>query len=439
MPDTCAFPVPKESALPESSSARGALLRQPGFRWLLAGSLISSLGDQFTLVALPWLVLKLSGSAATLGLVLGLMSLPRAVFILFGGALVDRHSPKAVLLLTRYANVLLLGLLAALVLSGHARLGLVAALAFGIGLASAFAIPSGTSILPNLVAPGELQAANGMLMGIRQLSMLAGPLLAGLLFALGGDASAGMQDAAGLGLAFAFDCASFAWSAWTLSKVPVRTPARGPREPILKSVGAAMLMVWNDTALRTCFLYWGLCACVLGGIGQVALPVLADQRLHGASSYGLLLALNGAGMLAGMAFSAVKGGLRIGNLGTTLLAIDAVVGVLLLALGQAASAWQAGLVFFALGVLGGFMQVAVFSWFQQRVRREMLGRAMSIFMFVFMGLAPLSATVTGWVMQRTSLGSLFAGAGLFLLAAAALAWAITPIRTIVDAPPNEQA
>lgn len=423
--------------MPETPSARAALLRQPGFRWLLSGALVSSLGDQFTLVALPWLVLKMSGSAATLGLVLGLMSLPRAVFILFGGALVDRHSPKTVLLLTRYANVVLLGLLAALVLSGHARLGTVAALAFGIGLASAFAIPSGTSILPNVVEPEQLQAANGMVMGIRQLTMLAGPLLAGLLFALAGDGSAGMQDAGGLGLAFALDCASFAVSAWTLSKVPVRTPARGPRQPILKSVGAAMMAVWNDLALRSCFLYWGLCACVLGGISQVALPVLADQRLHGAASFGLLVALNGAGMLAGMAFSAVKGRLRIGNLGTTLLAIDAVVGVLLLALGQAANAWQAGLVFFVLGVLGGFTQVAVFSWLQQRVPREMLGRAMSIFMFVFMGLAPLSAAVTGWVMQYASLGALFAGAGLFLLAAAAFAFALTPIRTIVDV--NERA
>jgi MFS family permease len=62
----------------------------PNFRLLFGGSLISAIGDQFTLVALPWLVLKLTGDPAALGLVLAAMALPRAVFMLIGGAVVDR-------------------------------------------------------------------------------------------------------------------------------------------------------------------------------------------------------------------------------------------------------------------------------------------------------------------------------------------------------------
>jgi MFS family permease len=75
---------------------RAALLRDPNFRWMLGGGAISVLGDQFTMIALPWLVLKLTGDALALGMVVALMSVPRAVLILFGGALVDRYSPKQV-------------------------------------------------------------------------------------------------------------------------------------------------------------------------------------------------------------------------------------------------------------------------------------------------------------------------------------------------------
>ena len=69
---------------------RAALMRDKNFIWLMAGAIISMLGDQFTLVALPWLVLRMTGDTLVLGTVLALMSLPRALFILIGGAVVDR-------------------------------------------------------------------------------------------------------------------------------------------------------------------------------------------------------------------------------------------------------------------------------------------------------------------------------------------------------------
>jgi hypothetical protein len=86
------------------------------------------------------------------------------------------------------------------------------------------------------------------------------------------------------------------------------------------------------------------------------------------------------------------------------------------------------------GALAGFMQVAIFTWLQRRVPPAMLGRAMSIFMFIFMGLAPLSALSTGWLMQYVSLAQLFAGSGCFLLGVAALAFVLTPMRYMADAP-----
>jgi MFS family permease len=415
------------------------LLQDASFRWMLGGGAISMLGDQFTMIALPWLVLQMTGDALTLGLVVALMSVPRAVLILFGGALADRHSPRQVLLLTKYANALLLGLLAALVLSGHATLALVTPIALAIGIASAFSIPAGTSLLPHVVAPEQLGAANGMLMGMRQLTMLAGPLLAALMFALAGDGSGGMAHANGLGYAFAFDCFSFAVSAWTLAKVQLRPVAAAPRQPILRSVQTGLMTVWNDVMLRTCFIYWAVCACVTAGLMQVALPVLANTRLHGGASLGLLLGAHGTGTLLGMALTSIKGGLRVRNLGTTLLVIDAIVGALVLPVAQLATTWQVALLTCAVGVLAGFMQVALITWIQRRVPPAMIGRTMSIFMFILMGLAPLAAALTGWIMRYVGLSGIFTGSGLVLAGLAVLAYAFTPMRTMTEAPAARSA
>ena len=101
-----------------AADPRRALFANANFRWLLGGGFLSMLGDQFTLLALPWLVLQLSSDPLVLGTVLALASLPRAVFILIGGAIVDRYSSQAVLQLSKWANALLLGALAAMVASG---------------------------------------------------------------------------------------------------------------------------------------------------------------------------------------------------------------------------------------------------------------------------------------------------------------------------------
>ncbi|MDQ2989648.1 MAG: MFS transporter, partial [Pseudomonadota bacterium] len=117
---------------------------------------------------------------------------------------------------------------------------------------------------------------------------------------------------------------------------------------------------------------------------------------------------------------------------TTLLLADGIAGLLLMLMGGIDSAWQGAALMLAMGALAGFVQVAVFTWIQRRVPREMLGRTMSIFMFILMGLAPLAASLTGLVMQYVTLAQLFLGAGLFLVAGALLAFALTPMRVMND-------
>ncbi|MEO8396870.1 MAG: MFS transporter, partial [Chloroflexota bacterium] len=82
-------------------------LRVRDFRLLWIGQSVSMLGDQFYLIALPWLVLQITGSALALGTVLALASIPRAMFMLIGGALVDRFSPRTIMFLSNIARMIL--------------------------------------------------------------------------------------------------------------------------------------------------------------------------------------------------------------------------------------------------------------------------------------------------------------------------------------------
>ncbi|MDR6888357.1 MULTISPECIES: MFS transporter [Variovorax] len=418
------------------SAARAALFQDRNFRWLITGSAISLLGDQFTLLALPWLVLRLTGDTVALGTVLALVGIPRAVFILLGGAVVDRFSPQRVLMLTKHVNFVLLGLLAAGVWQGVMTLPAIYALSLALGISSAFSIPSGTSILPHALAPAQLGAANGVMMGVRQLSMFVGPLLAGVLIALFGDGSGGVQNAGGIAIALALDAFSFALSAWTLAHVKMRAlPADPARHaPIWASMVGGVRHVWGDAQLRTLYLYWGAVAVLVLGPLHIALPVLAESRPGlGASALGVMVGAHGAGTLLGMVVSGLRPGLRIGTLGTSVLLADIAIGLLFVPMGGISAAWQGALLMVLVGVLGGFMQVAVFTWVQKRVPPAMLGRSMSLFMFIFMGLVPVSSAAAGWLLQVVSLPQLFTGAGLLLVAAAVLAWVGTPIRGVDEA------
>lgn len=424
---------------PPASTPRNTLLRDRNVAWLMGGSLVSLLGDQFTLVALPWLVLRLTGDTLVLGTVLALLGIPRALFILLGGALVDRHSPQRVLMLSKHFNTVLLGTLALLVLFDRLTLPLVYALALGIGLSTAFSIPAATSMLPQVVAPQQLPAANGLLMGLRQLSFFVGPLLAGLVIALFGDGRAGgtgsLHEAHGLGLAFGLDALSFVFSALTLAQVRCTPPPVRAHAPMLAAVAEGLRTFWHDRALRSCLLYWSAVALLITGPVQIALPVLASERPElGAAAFGGLLAAYGAGTLAGMVVSGARPHLRAVNLGLTILLVDALVGLLFIPMGRITALWQGLALLGAIGVLGGYMQVTVFTWIQRRVAPALLGRAMSVFLFIYMGLTPLSSAATGWVLRSVSLSTLFMAAGGALVALVLLALAGSGMRKVTDAP-----
>lgn len=136
-------------------------------------------------------------------------------------------------------------------------------------------------------------------------------------------------------------------------------------------------------------------------------------------------------MLLGMAAAALGGNrVRYLGFGVIILAGDALAGILVGALGLVHGAWPIAVLLLGIGAVSGFLQITIFTWIQRRVPGPMMGRAMSIFMFIFMGVAPLSAVGAGWLLTRMNVSALFLAGGALLVALAVGAWLLTPMRRI---------
>jgi MFS family permease len=401
------------STSPTTGTARPLtrVLSDRNFRLLSAGTGASVLGDQFSLLATPWLVLQLSGDPAALGLALALQGIPRAVLLVIGGAMTDRLSPRRVLLTANIVRGALTGLLAVAALTGAAQLWMVFVFSALFGVAAGLAVPAETSMVPRLVRGDDLQAGNSVIMGLTQLAGFVGPAAAGIL--IGRFAS----SIAGAAAAFAADAATFAVSAATLVLMTGLTPPAPDTEAetILTATLAGVRHLGRDQVLRAVFAILLAVNLLLTGPLMVGIPLLAHQRLpEGATAFGVLMAAFALGNLAGYAVAA--GLPRPGGRSMRLIIVGLVAafGIGIGAVGVLDSTWIDAVVLGLLGLGNGFMAVILITWMQSRTPPAMIGRMMSLMMLATTGLVPLSAGLAG-VVSRHSLTAVFVAPGALVL------------------------
>ena len=407
-------PSPADVAPTDGSLRRVLSLRD--FRLLLAGTSTSLLGDQFALIATPWLVLQLSDDPLALGIVLALGGIPRAVFMLIGGVVTDRVSPRRVMLVSDIARGLLTAAMAVAVLTGAAQMWMVYGFALGFGLVAGFAVPAENSIVPRLVRSDDLQAGNGVIMGATQLTSFVGPTLAGAMIA------SYSTSTSGIGLAFAVDTVTFAVSATTFALMRPLTTAAGSSQPsgLWTSIREGFSRLWDDVAMR--FVFCVLAAVNLFVVGPllVGIPLLAHERLpSGAMAFGVLMGAFAAGNLAGYF---VAGATRSPSSTTMRLIVLGVLtsyGAVVGSLSVITHTGLAAALLAGLGAGNGYLALTLFTWIQARTPEEMLGRTMSLVTFASLGLVSISQAVAGAV-GKWDLDALFLLSGALVLGTAAV-------------------
>jgi MFS family permease len=384
------------------------------FRLLFAGAAVSLLGDQFALIATPWLVLKLTNDPLALGTVLALEGIPRAVFMLFGGVFSDYLSPRRMMLIANVTRLVLTAGMALLVLAGAVQLWMIYVFGLLFGIVAGFAIPAETSIVPMLVPEADLQAGNSLMMGATQLAGFVGPTVAGILIGHFSNTSQGV------GWAFAFDAFTFIVSAVTLQLIRTRKPgeaggANPGKESVLASIRTGIRYLWQDKPLRFIYVLMVAINFLLIGPLMVGIPVLANQRLpEGATAFGLLMSAFAGGSLLGYLFA---GSLHRPN-GASLRWITILLfsgfGLVIGALGFIPYTWVDFGLLALLGFGNGYVAILLITWIQTRTPKEMLGRTMALLMLSSTGLYPISQAAAG-ALSKWNLTMVFVIPGALVL------------------------
>jgi len=391
-------------------------LLERNFRMLWAGSAISAVGDQFYLVALPWVVLQLTGSAVAVGTILMAVAIPRALLMLLGGALTDRISARRILMSTASARTLLVTVIGFLLWWHSLQLWQLYVLGFFFGVADAFAWPAATTLLPSVVKREQLVAANSVFQTTGQLTAIAAPAPAGLVIKALGTAWAFFIDA----ISFLFIIAAL----WRLPDPPQAASAAKP--PVWRSIMDGIAYVRRDVPLRSLMLVAAMLNfCISGSMG-VGLPYLVKTKFGSAAAYGLVISAMAAGGLIGALLAGI---VKIKRRGLLLLGACVVISAGIASIGLLGNLWFIAAVLLLLGCSAGVANVHIAAWIQQRIDATVRGRVFSVLMLANFGLIPISLAIAG-LLIAWSLKLMFLIAGVSMLLITAFGLSQKQVRAI---------
>jgi MFS family permease len=411
-----------------ASSSRNPLAGRD-YRLLWVGEAVSAVGDQFALIALPWLALVLTGSALALGGAMALMAIPRAVLMTFGGVAVDRFSPRRVMLGSNAVRLIAVVALGATVVAGQAEVWMLYLFALVFGVADAFFFPAQTAIVPELVTDEQLPRANGIVQGTAQISVLVGPVAAGLVIAaLGGGAAA--ATTAGIGVALLFDAATFVASLVTLLFIKPRAHVAQAHDSVLESIREAARFVWSSKGMRAMILVSLAANFLIVGPFEVGMPFIAYSRLpEGAAAFGLVTAAFGGGSLVGLLLGSMLPAPRPSRFGAVVILPMAVASLAMAGLSVASTTLLAAALTAVAGVALGFTNLLSITWIQRRIPQALMGRVMSLLITGSVGLVPVSMFLSGFAVQLNVDVTLL-GAGIGMAVVALLAVSSSAVRNI---------
>ena len=269
----------------------GPLRQSKPFRRLWGGYLVTTLGSQLTVVAIPYQVFRLTHSSLDVGLVGLAQILPVLCGSLFGGSIADAVDRRRLLIITQVSLAACSVGLALNSSTGHPALWPLYGLsALAAGVASVDN-PTRNAVLANLVGRPMFASANALWQLLFQVGQVAGPAIAGLLLAQFGMASV-----------YWIDAGTFAVSVLAVASLPALRPVGGGTRFGLRSIAEGLRYLKGRPVLQGTFVI-DLNAMVLG-MPRALFPAIGLTRFHGgAATVGLLYAAPGAGALVGALFT----------------------------------------------------------------------------------------------------------------------------------------
>lgn len=400
-----------------------AALAVPNYRLFIAGQSLSLVGTWMQMAAQAWLVLQMTHSATTLGLIVALQTLPVLLLAPYGGLVADRVDKRKATIVAQSLMCIQALVLGLLTITHVVRVWEIGALAVMLGLNNAFEGPARQSFMLELVGADHLRNAVSLNSTMVNVARVVGPGIGGLMIA-----------AFGSGWCFLLNSVSFIAVISSLVRMDVHdlrpvTPA--PRAKGQMREGMRYVLSVPRIAIPLAMM--GIVGCLTYEF-QVTLPYMAAHGLHsGSAAYGFMTAAMGAGAVLWGLVVAAKGKTGISPLILACLAFGVMVAFASLAPNLIVE-------LIALALTGAasisFMSQAN-ATIQLSAAPEMRGRVMALWFVALQGSTPLGGPVVGAVMAafgaRAGLG--LGAATCFVVAAGgALALRALRIRKAAAAP-----
>nr|WP_309128987.1 MFS transporter [Microbacterium sp.] len=394
------------------------------FRWLLASSWTSNVGDGVALAAAPLLIASMTSSPILVASGAVLQFLPWLLFGLHAGAIADRFDRRRMVMFANAARAVVLIALCAFLVTGTANIWIVLAVAFLYGTAEVFVDTAASTLLPMLVKPADLGIGNARLQaGYLVANQFAGPPLGAFLFA------------AGAAWPFLLEVLCVLLAIVLVSRMAATpVPARAEtdvRTPVHTDIADGIRWLWRNPPVRMLVLIILLFNITWAAPWGVLVLYATEHLQMGAIGYGALTTASAAGgLLATMSFGWLERHVSFATLMRVCLSLEVLMH---LAFALTTTGWVALVIMVCFGFYA-FVWGTISTTVRQRlVPHELQGRVSSVNMVGVFGGMVIGQALGGVIAQTWGLTApwwfAFAGAALTLV----LVW--RPISHIVSARP----
>jgi MFS family permease len=387
-------------------SSRWRALQHRNFQLFFAGQLVSLIGTWMQSTAQLWLVYKLTGSAALLGVFGFANQIPILLLASLGGYVADHYDRHRGVVWTQTASMILAFLLAVLTLTGAVRVWQIIVIAFLVGVVNAFDVPIRQAFLVQMVGREDLPNAIALNSSIFNGARVVGPAVAGFAIVLIGE-----------GWCFFLNGVSFLAVIAALLAMRIERMRAAPQQgSAMHNFVEGFRFAMSDLPIRSALLLLALLS-LLGLQYSVFLPIFADDILHGgARGMGVLMSCAGVGALLGALHFAARTSYK--GLARWIAGTSGTAATGLILFSQSRVFWLSAVVLFFVGFAATVQMAATNTVTQSRVPDELRGRVMAVYATMFMGIQPVGSLLAGGVAKHIGAPMTLAIFGVVLLVGA---------------------
>ena len=398
------------TAVSPGVSPRFRAMQHRNFQLFIAGQLVSLIGTWMQTTAQLWLVYKLTGSAALLGVFGFANQVPILFLASIGGYVGDRYNRHRGVMWTQTASMILAFALAGLALGNVMRVWELIFIAFLVGIVNAFDVPIRQAFFVQMVGKEDLPNAIALNSSIFHGARVVGPAIAGTTIAWLEAHHVKSSE----GWCFLLNGLSFlavigALAAMRIAKTEPKPPEGSPFQNFIQGFRFAT----HDLPIRSALLLLSVMS-LFGLQYAVFLPLFAKDILHsGVGGFGLLMSFAGVGAVLGALHFAARTDYKGLARWIAVTSMTCAIGLEVFA--ESRIFWLSSVVLLVVGFAVTSQMTATNTLIQNRVPDELRSRVMAVYATMMMGMQPIGSLIAGGVAKRAGAPRTLAAFGILVL------------------------